>query len=85
MVLEGARRRMNMSVAIRQHRCAIEHQRILTTNDVEIRKRDAGLGHARRQQRVSLRVLVALEGRGVRHQHELRTGLRRCGKRFGKP
>jgi len=59
-------------------------QRILPADHVEVGQRgakaiDPGLGDALRQQGIPLRVLVALERRGVRHQHQLRA--RRGGLR----
>ena len=85
MILERARRRMHVAVAIGDDRRAVEHHRVLPADDVEVRQRAPGFAHAIGDQRVALRMLVAFERRGVGHQHQLRARFHRARQRLGEP
>lgn len=74
-----------IAIGVGHHRRAIEHQRILPADHVEIGNRRAGLAGALRQQVVALRVLVAFERRGIRHQQQLRALRHGRGHRLGEP
>ena len=85
MILECARRRMDVAVAVGDDRRTIEHHRVLAADDVEVGQRASRFAHAIGDQRVALRVLVAFERRGVGHQHESRARFHRARQRFGEP
>ncbi|ETC87142.1 hypothetical protein XHC_3373 [Xanthomonas hortorum pv. carotae str. M081] len=77
--------RMHGAVGIGHHRCAVEHQRVLPADHVEIGNRRPALAGALGQQGIALRVLAALVRRGIGHQHQLGAGLHGLCERLGKP
>ena len=85
LVGERSRGGVHYAVAIGDHRRAVEYQRVLAADHIEIGDGGAALVHALRHQCIALRMFVALERRSVWHQHQLRTLAHGAGDGFGEP
>ena len=76
---------MDQTIGIGQYTGSVEHHFVLTADGIEIGDGSAGFLHAAVEEQIALGGLAVLERRGVRYQHQLRTGGHALGDRFGEP
>lgn len=72
--LEGNGRRVYVAIGVGEQGRAIEHDRILLTDDIDVCERDLVRAGALGEQCIALSMFVALEWRSIRDQDQLSAG-----------